>query len=147
MSLFQKMVESNPTKYPSRMGKKWDDDEVAKLLSSIQKKKTIENIANEHQRTIGAIESQQRKLAVAYWFNDKRPIDEISRFTGLTSEQIEWVIKGRIAEIEHVNKKATATKPKHVSNIVSDNPNSDMKEVVSLLKDIKSMLSVLIEKA
>ena len=144
MSLFQKMVESNPTRYPSRMGKKWDDDEVAKLLASIQKKKTIEDIANEHQRTTGAIESQQRKLAVAYWFNDKRPIDEISRFTGLTSEQIEWVIKGRTAEIEHVSKKAT--KPKQVSNIVADTPKSDMKEVVSLLKDIKNMLSILIEK-
>jgi hypothetical protein len=26
------MVEKDPTKYPARMGKKWDDDEVLKLL-------------------------------------------------------------------------------------------------------------------
>ena len=41
MSMFLKMVEKDPTKYPARMGKKWDDDEVLKLLKSIQKKKTI----------------------------------------------------------------------------------------------------------
>ena len=93
ISMFQKMVEKDPTKYPARMGKKWDDDEVLKLLTSIQKKKTISEIATEHQRTIGAINSERRKLAAEYWFNDKRSIEEIIKFTGLTKEEIEDTIR------------------------------------------------------
>ena len=37
-NIFEKMVEKDPIKYPARMGKKWEDDEVVKLLRSIQKK-------------------------------------------------------------------------------------------------------------
>ena len=33
------------SKYPSRLGQPWKDDEIVKLLKSIQKKKTIEDIA------------------------------------------------------------------------------------------------------
>ena len=44
MSMYQKMVEKDPTKYPARMGKKWDDDEVLKLLKSIQKKKPYQKL-------------------------------------------------------------------------------------------------------
>jgi len=118
--MFQKMVEKDPTKYPARMGKKWDDDEVLKLLKSIQKKKPISEIATEHQRTISAINSERRKLAADYWFNDKRSIEEIIKFTGLTKKQIEDTIKRRTP--------------------------SDMKEVIILLKDIQSKLSFLMEK-
>ena len=138
MSIFQKMLEKDPTKYPARMGKKWDDDEVLKLLTSIQKKKTISEIATEHQRTTGAINSERRKLAADYWFNDKRPIEEIIKFTGLTKEEIEDTIKRRTAAKEFKTKQ-TVTKD------LVEFP-SDMKEVITLLKDIQSKLSFLIEK-
>ena len=87
--------KNDPVLYPERMGAKWDDDEVLKLLKSIRKKKSIYDIAIEHQRTTGAINSRRRKLAVDYWFNDKRPIEEIIKFTGLTREEIETAIKRR----------------------------------------------------
>jgi len=50
-------------KFPARMGQKWTDDEVLKLLTSIQEKKTIKVIATEHQRTTGSIYAARRKLA------------------------------------------------------------------------------------
>ena len=78
MSIFEDvLIESESEKNIARRGKKWDYDEVLQLLSSIRKKKSIEDIAIEHQRTIGAINSERRKLAADYWFNDKRPIEEI----------------------------------------------------------------------
>ena len=132
------MEQKDPTTYPARMGKKWDDDEVLKLLTSIQKKKTISEIATEHQRTTGAINSERRRLAADYWFNDKRPIEEIIKFTGLTKEEIEDTIKRRTAA-KYYKTKQTITED------LVEIP-SDMKEVIMLLKDIQSKLSSLIEK-
>jgi hypothetical protein len=137
-NIFEKMVEKDPIKYPARMGKKWEDDEVVKLLRSIQKKKSISDIATEHQRTIGAINSERRKLAADYWFHDKRPIEEIIKFTGLTKEEIEDTIKRRTAAREF---KAKQTVTEDLVEIPSD-----MKEVIILLKDIQTKLSFLMEK-
>lgn len=137
-NIFEKMVEKDPIKYPARMGKKWEDDEVVKLLRSIQKKKSISDIATEHQRTIGAINAERRKLAADYWFHDKRPIEEIIKFTGLTKEEIEDTIKRRTA--------ARDFKPKQsITEDLVEIP-SDMKEVIILLKDIQTKLSFLMEK-
>ena len=132
------MVEKDSTKYPARMGKKWDDDEVLKLLKSIQKKKTISEIATEHQRTIGAINCERHKLAAEYWFNDKRSIEEIIKFTGLTKEEIEDTIKRRTAVKDFKTKE-------NVTEDLVEIP-SDMKEAIILLKDIQSKLSFLMEK-
>jgi hypothetical protein len=136
--MFQNMAENDPTKYPVRMGKKWEEDEVLKLLTSIQKKKPITDIATEHQRTTGAIQSERRKLAANYWFHDKRPIEEIIQLTGLTKEQIEDTIKKR-NPVKDVKTKQTVTEE------LVEIPN-DMKDVIILLKDIQSKLSFVMEK-
>ena len=85
----------DPSKYPSNMGKAWKEDEVIKLLTSIQKKKSIEAIASEHGRTVGGINSRRRHIAADYYFNDKRPIDEIVKFTGLTVLEVHDAINRR----------------------------------------------------
>jgi len=138
--MFRQIVEQHPSKYPTRMGEKWEDDEVIKLLSFIQKKYTIEDIAIQHERTVGAIRSQLRNLAAEYWFNDKRPIEEICKFTGLTKAQIEDTIKRR----EHITEINRIKNTKKISDESVVQP--DMKEVIARLNDIQSMLAVLIEK-
>jgi len=138
MSVFKQLMEKEPLKYPLRMGNKWDDEEVLKLLTSIKKKKTISDIAKEHERTIGGIESERRKLAADYWFNDNRPIQEISKFTGLTHEQIE----------ETIQRRKNSNRYKKANNILEepDENLSDMKEIIILLKDIQWKLSIVMEK-
>jgi len=111
-------------KYPSRVGKNWDEDEVHKLLQSIQNKKPISDIATEHQRTHGAISSALRKIAADYWFNDKKSIEEIVKLTGLSNNEIECAIKRRTTK----------------------NVTEEKKEVIILLKDMQTKLSFLIEK-
>ena len=95
MSMYKNLRESDPDKYPPRMGQKWTDEEVSKLLISIRKKKSIEAIAAEHGRTVGGINAERRKLAADYWFNDERPIEEIAKFTGLSPAEIDKAIKKR----------------------------------------------------
>jgi len=130
------MYGLDPSKYPSRLGQPWKEDEVVKLLRSIQKKKSIEDIAKEHDRTEGGIISYIKKLATDYHFNDKRPIEEIQQYTGLSKEEIEEAIKKRVIK----KKKPT------VSITDADEDEPTMKEVVSLLKDIQGKLNALLEK-
>ena len=132
------MVEKDPVKYPARMGKKWDIEEVDKLLLSIQNKKSIVEIAEEHHRTTGAINSRLRQIAAKYWFINKKTIEEISEITSLTKEKIELTIKRRTISNKSENKKSLYKEKIEVS--------SDNKEIVSILKDIQSKLSLLIEK-
>jgi hypothetical protein len=125
------------------MGKRWNEEETIKLLKSIQKKKSIEEIAKEHDRTIGGINSHIEKMATDYHFNDKRSIEEIEKFTGLTKEEIEFAIKKR--EYKDAAKKLSEPKVVEKKKIIEEELPT-MLEVVSLLKDIQSKLNMLLEK-
>jgi len=129
----------DPSKYPSRMGQPWNHDEIVKLLRSIQKKKPVEQIAEEHQRTVGGIQSRIHTLAVDYHFNDKRPMEEIQRFTGLTKEQIEYSIRKRTA--------TDSMKKKPVENVKAE-PKAEptTTELLILLKDIQEKLNMLLAR-
>lgn len=135
--------------YPARAGARWNDDEVLKLLTSIQKQKPIPLIAAEHERTTGAINAELCKLAGDYWFNDGRTIEQISRFTGLTSAEIQQVIDKKLALKKKVLDKKTEDKEmitllKEVKacqqQILDD--KADVKEMIRLLKEVNDKLSL-----
>ena len=133
------MYGLDAAKYPARMGKTWKHDETVQILASIQKKKSIEEIAKEHERTVGSINSYIRKLARDYHFNDKRSVEEIQKFTGLTKEQIEETIKKSQA--------CTVIKETRESKIsAGESTEPTMSEIVIILKDIQSKLDILLEK-
>jgi len=129
------------SKYPSRMGKAWRDEEVQQLLNSIQQKKSIEDIAKEHERTVGGIQSRLRELAAAY-FNDKRPMKDIMRFTGLTEEEIEDTVLRRSKP-----KLPKQSKP----NVIMKAPERVIEEtmekgdMIAVLKDIQVKVALLLK--
>jgi hypothetical protein len=135
----------DPSKYPARIGQPWKDEEVEKLLRNIQKKKTMEEIAKEHQRTVGGIYSRIREIAADYHFNDNRPIEEIQKYTGLTKEEIEDAIKRRKFN-EALKKPHVSLQPKPVIEKPKEEEMPTMKEVVSLLRDIQGKLNLLLER-
>ena len=126
--MYAKLIEKDPIKYPARMGKPWTDEEVVQLLASIKKKKSIEDIAAEHQRTVGGINAQRKRLAIDYYFNDDRTIEQIGKFTGLTEEQIK----------DAISKQGTPAKKKLV--IVNEPKVKRPNETVVILKDIRDKL-------
>ena len=150
------MYGLDASKYPSRMGKPWKKDEVEKLLTSIQEKKSIETIAKEHDRTEGGIKSYLRKLAVDYHLKFKQPMEEIQRLTGLTKAEIDEAIQKH--ETNEAIKESTralqiplpkvVTEPETKEKMPSD-PEVEMPsmlEVMALLKDIQKKLTLLLEK-
>ena len=131
----------DPSKYPARMGKPWKDEEIMQLLQSIQKKKSIEEIAVEHGRTVGGINSRRRELAADYHFNADRTIEEIQKFTGLTKEEVEEAIKRR--------SRPKLVKSKEVVNTLVESSKesaTNINDVMELLKDIQAKINVVLEK-
>jgi hypothetical protein len=117
-----------------RTRKKWDDDEVLKLLTSIQKKKSIADIAVEHERSPGAINSERKKLAADYWFNDKKPVEYISKWTGLSKDEIEEAIERRAVK-EQSRTELVASKKQTSVVVSSNNKKKSLELEVSELKD------------
>jgi hypothetical protein len=107
------------TTQPSRIGQPWKDDEVLKILISIQKKKTDKEIALEHGRTIGGIRSYKRKLAADYWFHGKKTMEEIQKFTGLSQSEIQDAITRRKME-ESSKEEEELLVTKNVLDIMND---------------------------
>jgi hypothetical protein len=79
---------------PSNMGKKWNQEEENTLFDELEKDMDMNQIAQNHKRTIGAISF--RLEDIAYKMNSKEvPMEEIIRKTRLTEERIAETIQKR----------------------------------------------------
>ena len=146
----------DPSKYPANMGKAWSDDEVLQLLQGIRKKKTMEEIAEEHGRTVGGISSRLRQIATDY-HNEGRPIEQIQKFTGLTTEQIQDAIErrkvGEMLRERRAKEKAAAkqidsvSKPQKQTSIKSfTEAQPTIKDLMEILKDVQQKLTMILER-
>ena len=146
MNRFATLMEKDPAKYPARMGKSWMEEEVVQLLASIKKQKMIEDIATEHERTVGGISSQLKRMAAEYYLNDGRTIEEIGKFTGLSTQQINDAIK-KYSEPKQPRKRVVINEPTPAKNIVVTNESTtEPNEVIAILKDIRDKLDLIIKK-
>ena len=145
MNRFAKLIEKDPTKYPARMGKPWAEEEVIQLLGSIKKKKPMADIATEHERTVGGISAQLKRMAVEYYMNDGRTIEEIGKFTGLTTQQINDAIK-KYSEPKPVKNFVVINEPPPVKNTTIVIEPKEPDEVIAILKDIRDKLDLIIKK-
>jgi len=156
----EKLASDNPEKYPSRMGKKWDATETLQLLESIKNKKDYYVISNEHERTVGGITAQIKKLAVEY-HNKLKPIEEIEIITGLTKEQINEAIYNKKEkdklEIERKNNRNDGINDRFESDVRSSSGNQtinhismtcncteELKNMKQILSDIQNKLDLLL---
>lgn len=139
-------------KYPANMGKAWLDDEILQLLQNVRKKKTHQEIAAEHQRTVGGITSRLRDIAVDY-HNEGRSMESIMKFTGLSEDIIKEAIKKREnakafreqkkKEKEKVAAEANPYVQTKITSFTEAEPT--MKEVIVILKDIQMKLDFLLQ--
>ncbi len=148
--MYLKVVQNDTSKYPARMGQKWEQEEVQKLLASIKEKKPVSEIAKEHERNNGGIYAELRKLAADFWFKDKKPMEEIINLTGLPKEDIELTIKRREAAMEakvainSAKLKAMKSSTPTTSVSVPSHEIAELRnEVASLKRDVKEMLRLM----
>lgn len=79
----QKLVEENPDKYPAKLGQPWTVEEETLLLAAIAEKKTFDQIATEHERTLGGIKARLQVIAKRMYEADRKCVEEIMAVTGL----------------------------------------------------------------
>jgi hypothetical protein len=146
----------DPSKYPANIGKPWLDDEVLQLLQGVRKKKTIEEIAEEHKRTVGGIKSRLRQIATDY-HNEGRSIEQIEKFTGLTTEEITDAIErrkvGEMLRERRAKEKAAAkhidsvSKPQKQTSIKSfTEAQPTIKDLIEILKDVQQKVTMILER-
>ena len=137
LNKYQSMVAENPNKYPARMGIPWNQEELNKLLTSIQEDETIEEIAVKHQRTVGGIKSKLLQLAVNYYTNNNMAIEEVTKITRVGRSEVEEAILKKNAEVQ------TPSSRRPASFTFDPNNVAEKSEVVSILRDIQRTLHVL----
>ena len=128
---------------PARKGLTWKGEEVVKLLTAVRNKKTIPEIALEHQRTEGSITYKLRDLAGDYYFNDNRPIEEIQKFTGLSKDVILEAIKQQ--EYRKKNKEIKTISVSKQFEKIEETKKNENAEIMAMLKDINKKLDLLLQ--
>jgi hypothetical protein len=77
--MFKEMVSLRNNEETSRVGKKWLQEEDEELMREISDKKTYEEIALNHKRTIGGIKSRAICLILYLQYKDgTKTIEELS---------------------------------------------------------------------
>ena len=147
MASFAKLIQENPEKYPARMGQPWTEDEIAKLANEVAEKKTFEEIAKEHQRTVGGVVAYLKNMA---YHNHKagKTVEEIVEMTGLNDKQIAKAIEKRETPLSEkkVRKAEKAAAVAAVTPVGSSNSaelatlKSDVNELKQNMKDILALL-------
>jgi len=134
---FQKMRDENPTL--TNVGKKWSKSEEADLLNRISKGESIQEIATEFKRTYGGIRGRLIDIACTMVLSGKSIEEAISATT---------IDKARIQECLPAHKYKEERKKSNKSEQAQSQPelkqqleqNSDIKELLSLTRDIHSMM-------
>jgi hypothetical protein len=129
-------------------GKPWADSELTQLLTEIKEKKTFDEIATAHKRTVGGVTSRLQYLAYNYYLKDK-PINEISVIVGLSKDDIADAIN----RFEHRdNLKAEKEKKKEMSatmakpKLTAKSETSELKEILAILKSIEIRVAEFIKE-
>ena len=127
--------------YPARMGKTWDEHETLNLLKKIRENKTIDAIAKEHERTIGGITSRLRVLAYEF-YEEGKTIDQIKKYTGLSTEQIADSISKR----EYA--KSIKERKQNLKNKLKEDPidkKMNQEELLQAVREIRDKCNKILE--
>ena len=138
MSTEQELPKSN---YPARMGKAWDDHETLNLLKKIRENKTVDIIAKEHERTVGGITSKLRVLAYEF-YEEGKTIDQIKKYTGLSTEQIADSISKR----EYA--KSIKERKQNLKNKLKEDPldkKMNQEELLQAVREIRDKCNKILE--
>ena len=123
---------------PDNQGKRWSKEDITKISSMLENESTQEDIATELKRTTYSIQCQICIIA-SKMLDDKKPMDKVVDFTGLTQETIEKYIKSKDKK-----KEKEKSKKKKKKTDTSDSDSEDMDpadiKIISLLTEIRNLL-------
>jgi len=128
--MFKEMVSLRNNEETSRVGKKWLQEEDEELMRELSDKKTFEEIALNHKRTIGGIKSRViSNILYLQYKNKSKTIEELSSEYNI---EIDLVIK-------YINKleirDSQQTKALQYIDKIQDKKSNDSNANIELLYD------------
>ena len=129
------MVSLRNNEETSRVGKKWLQEEDEELMREISDKKTFEEIALNHKRTIGGIKSRViSNILYLQYKNKSKTIDELSSEYNIEIDLvIKYINKMEIRDSQQTNALQYIDK-------IQDKKSNDSNVNIELLYDkIKSL--------
>ena len=120
----------------TRIGEAWTSEEETALLTKIGQQIPLQNIANDHGRTIGYIKSRLKSIAVEMVEN-QIPFEQIQTITSITQKEIEDFLEKK----KSYEKKESQSKQSHETIT-----KSDFMEMKCLMYEIKDLLKIISQK-
>lgn len=133
------MFKSNSSnkQHLCNVGNKWTELEEMLLIDELSENKSIDEIANNHSRTVCGIKSRVKEIAYKLYRQNK-PIEEIIMTTKLSEID---VIK-HIKERQYKSKILLDKKTQNKLEIQIDDMNNDINEIKKSLKEIFSIILI-----
>jgi len=143
--ILKKLKSTNPDKeYPSNIGQRWSDEEEITLLDELNKNIDIEIIAQNHNRTIGGINSRRREIAYKMYLKNIS-MEEIIEKTKLDETNILLTIdKKKNYDIKIKDKVKETKKVISIENEIFEMKN-EIKELKSTIKELIEMIKSIYE--
>ena len=134
-SMYRKLVNANPEKYPARMGMYWTKDELTHVIQDIRNGNTISNVAERQHRTESSIRRKLCDVAYKMHLGGKR-LDYIAEFTGLDAATIQAFINRKTQKSDKTVEPTIATKKTEPT----------MSEVVAMISDIQKTVHKILDQ-
>ena len=147
--MFKKFLELQHNEETSRVGNKWLSEEDYKLLKEITDKKSFEDIALEHKRTIVGIKARViSHILYAQYKDGIKTIDELSYEYNIEKNLVEKYIR-TINNNNAIKKSIEQFKYDNVDKIYGVNTNNDVlfEKIISLetkMRDIEQKIALII---
>jgi hypothetical protein len=129
------LKDQRQTPETSRVGLKWDQDDIDKLLNMVKDKTSIEEMANVLQRTSGSVKTRLVLFALKKMQTDDLTIEDAASMYNIGSEDISDYNTKKAEREEKRNNKS----PKK-SKIVTNN------QIYELLLKIHTKMQMLSDK-
>jgi hypothetical protein len=129
------LKDQRQTPETSRVGLKWDQDDIDKLLNMVKDKTSIEEMANVLQRTSGSVKTRLVLFALKKMQTDNLTIEDAASMYNIGSEDISDYNTKKAEREEKRNNKS----PKK-SKIVTNN------QIYELLLKIHTKMQMLSDK-
>lgn len=136
-----KLLQESGKDYPKNLGKLWTKDEENLLLQELSENFDIENIAINHERTIGGIIAKINDIAYKMYIRNIS-IAEIIEKTKLDEKKLEEVIEKKKAKIQS-GKKINDNTDKLVRKSDIIEIKYEIKELKILMKKMNEMIKAI----
>jgi hypothetical protein len=118
---------------PAHAGQPWSEEEVGKLLVAVHENIPFPEIATAHQRTIGGVVAQLKKVAYHALKVDNKTMEEVVALTCLKEAQIQKAL-----DVRDPSKKVK--KVKAVVPAATGSVQSQLAEIKALLVQVLAIV-------